>query len=329
MAFSFYNPYLLFLLFLIPLYLYSYWRRERKGAAVRFSSTDLLARLGPSPAAVFRHLIPILRCLVIGLVVLALARPRQGLEETRITVEGIDIALCVDVSGSMELPDFELNGEQVSRLTAAKDVIARFITVRDGDRIGMVVFASLAYTQCPLTIDYGVLLQLLEKVHIGMIEDGTAIGSGIAAALNRLRDSEADSRIIILLTDGENNTGTIGPATAAEMARSLGIKIYTIGIGPRQSYRIRDRFGRVGTVHPLDPTGLKEIASITKGEYFSAWDTGSLEKIFELINRMEKTTGEEYIYTEYKELYVYFILAALVFLLAEIVLINTRFRRLP
>ncbi len=329
MTFQFNNPNLLFLLFLIPVYLFFYWRNQ-KGTAIRFSSIRGLKKIGPSPGVIFRHSVAVIRCLAILFLVLALARPQKGIRDTKITTEGIDIVLTADVSGSMNTPDFVLKGNRVSRLAAAKEVIAGFIKERSSDRIGMVVFGSLAYTQCPLTIDYGVLLDLLEEVHIGMVDEKmTAIGSGITTSLNRLRESESKSKIIILLTDGENNTGKIDPQTAAQMAETLDIKIYTIGIGPREAYRRRGRFGQIETVNPLDPTGLKEIAATTGGEYFPAWDTGSLKRIFELINEMEKTTGEEVIYTEYNELFPYLITAGLIFLLIGVVLEKTRFRRLP
>jgi len=329
MWFTFHNSNLLFLLLLIPLYLFFYWR-NLKGTAIRFSSIRGVKKIGPSPTVVFRHSVAVLRCLAIFFLVLALARPQKGIRDTRITTEGIDIVLTVDVSGSMDYADFVLDGEKVSRLAAAKDVIARFIDERTSDRIGMVVFGSLAYTQCPLTSDYGVLLQLLEKVHVGMVDDKqTAIGSGIVTSLNRLRESETKSKIIILLTDGENNAGKINPPTAANMAKALDIKIYTIGIGPRKSYTLRVSPFQTITINPLDPTGLKEIAATTGGEYFAAWDTASLKRIFELINTMEKTTGEEVIYTEYNELFPYFIGVGLLILLIGVLLSNTRFRRLP
>jgi len=329
MGLSFNNPNLLFLLLLIPLYLFFYWRNQR-GTAVRFSSIRTLQKIGPSPGVIFRHSVAVLRGLAIIFLVLALARPQKGIQDTRITTEGIDIALTVDVSGSMRTQDFVLDGNKVSRLAAAKDVIARFIEERASDRIGMVVFGSLAYTQCPLTIDYGVLLQLLEEVKVGMVdEEKTAIGAGIVTSLNRLRESESKSKIIILLTDGENNAGKINPPTAARMAETLDIKISTFAIGPRKSNSRRISPFQVETVHPLDPTGLKEIAATTGGEYFPAWDTGSLERIFELIDTLEKTTGEEVIYTEYNELFSYLIAAGLIFLLLGVILEKTRFRRLP
>jgi Ca-activated chloride channel family protein len=266
--------------------------------------------------------------------VVALARPRQGLEETKVSTEGIDIVLAVDVSGSMLAEDFKIGGERRNRLEVVKKVIGNFILGRESDRIGMVVFAGRAYTQCPLTLDYNVLLQLLDKARIGMVEDGTSIGSAIATCLNRLRNTKAESKVIILLTDGVNNLGKIDPQTAAEMARTLGVKIYTIGAGSKGEvpYPVTDIWGR--TVYqpvsiPIDDESLEKIAQTTGGRYFAAEDTGSLEKIFKLIDGMEKTASESTIYTEYRELFPYFAIPAFCCLLIGIVLENTRFRRLP
>lgn len=335
MRFTFHNPNILFLLFLISLYLFFYWRNQ-KGVAVRFSSIRILKEMGPSPGIFFRHSMAVLRCLAIFFLVLALARPQKGIQETRVITEGIDIMLTVDVSTSMLAEDFTWGGKRYNRLEVAKQVIANFIHERSGDRIGMVVFAGQAYSQCPLTVDYGVLLELLDKAEIGMIEDGTAIGSAIATSLNRLRESEAVSKIIILLTDGDNNAGKIDPQTAARMAETLGIKIYTIGIGSQEPvpYPV-GRNPRTGkyiyrpVTIPLNDASLKEIARTTEGEYFRASSTTTLEKIFTAIDEMEKTTGEEFIYTEYNELFPFFIVLGLLCLLADVVLRNTRFRRLP
>ncbi|MFH1038749.1 MAG: VWA domain-containing protein [PVC group bacterium] len=335
MGFAFHNPNLLLLLLLIPLYLFFYWRQQ-KGVAVRFSTIGILKEMGPSPGIVFRHTTAVLRCLAIICLVVALARPQKGIQETRITTEGIDIMLTVDTSTSMLAEDFTWDGKRHNRLDVAKQVITNFIREREGDRIGLVVFASLAYTQCPLTVDYGVLLELLDKTRIGMVEDGTAIGGAIATSLNRLRESEAKSKIIILLTDGENNTGKIDPQTAAQMAGTLEIKIYTVGIGSNEPvpYPVgRDpRTGQFvfrAVVIPLNDASLQEIARTTGAEYFRASNTRTLEKIFSIIDEMEKTTGEEVVYTEYNELFPGFAAAGLLALLGSVVLGNTRFRRLP
>ncbi len=335
MAFTFHNPNLLFLLLLIPLHLFFYWR-QRKGVAVRFSTIRIAKEVRPAPGMYFRHIPAALRCLAIFFLVVALARPQKGIQETRITTEGIDIMLTVDTSTSMRAEDFTWSGKRYNRLDVAKQVIDNFIRERDGDRIGLIVFASQAYTQCPLTVDYGVLMELLDKTQIGMVKDGTAIGDAIATGLNRLRESKAKSKIIILLTDGENNTGKIDPQTAAQMAESLKIKIYTVGIGSNEPvpYPVaRDprtgQFIYQSVVIPLNDASLQEIARTTGGEYFRASNTRTLEKIFSTIDKMEKTTGEEIIYTEYNELFPYFITLGLLALLASVILGNTLFRRLP
>jgi len=334
MGFQFQNPALLWLLFLIPAYLFFYWKQQ-KGVAVRFSTIATAKRIAPSASLLFRHSLALLRSGAILFLVIALARPQQGIRETRITTEVIDIILTVDVSTSMLAEDFTWGGKRYNRLEAAKKVIRDFIEGRTSDRIGMVVFAARAYTQCPLTVDYQILLQLLNKVEIGMIEDGTAIGNAIATSLNRLRDSEAKSKVIILLTDGVNNAGKIDPQTAAEMAAAMGVKIYTIGIGTRGEapYPVA-RDSRGGFIYqnvkiPIDPESLKKIARATEGEYYRAVDTDSLEKIFKNIDELEKTPVETSIYTEYNELFPYFIFPGLLLLLAGVVLAATRFRRLP
>lgn len=334
MEFSFQNPVFLFGLLLAPLYLYLYLRR-RKATAVRFSSVRIPQEVSPGPGSLFRHSPAVLRFLSLVFLVLALARPRRGIRETRFTSEGIEIVIAIDVSTSMLAEDFTWAGHRRNRLEVAKEVIGPFIRERRGDRIGLVVFAGRAYTQCPLTMDYGILLDLLEKVQIGMIEDRTAIGSAIVTGLNRLRQTEAKSKIIILLTDGENNAGKIDPLTAARMASALEVKIYPIGIGSNQPvpYPVRDPLtGRTiyqNVIIPLNDRSLAEIAGTTGGQYFRAAETGTLEEIFALIDRMEKTPAEAVIYTEYRELFPFFIAAGLVALLAGVVLGETVFRRLP
>ncbi len=335
MELSFHNPIFLLGLVLVPLYLLGYFR-ERKAAAVRFSSIRLPKEISPGPGSIFRHSPAALRALSLTLLVLALARPRQGIRETRVTDEGIEIVIAIDVSTSMLAEDFTWGGQRRNRLEVAKEVIAPFIRERRGDRIGLVVFGGRAYTQCPLTVDYGVLLDLLDRVEIGMVEDRTAIGSAIVTGLNRLRQSEAKSKIIILLTDGESNAGKIDPLTAARMAAALEVKIYPVGIGSNQPVPYpAARDGRTGRVIyrnlliPLNDRELEEIARTTGGRYFKAAETGTLEEIFDLIDRMEKTPVEAVIYTEYRELFPLLIAAGLLSLLAGVILSETRFRRLP
>jgi Ca-activated chloride channel family protein len=268
------------------------------------------------------------------LMVLALSRPQASIEKTRVYIEGIDIVLAVDVSSSMKAMDFRVKGERVNRLQVVKDVVADFIKKRKNDRIGLVAFSALAYTVCPLTLDHDWLEKNLERVRTGMIEDGTAIGSAISAAVNRLRDTEAKEKVVILLTDGRNNAGRISPVAAAEAARALGIKVYTIGAGTKglAPYPMKDTRGNT-VVRPveirIDDELLKQIADITDGRYFRATDTRSLVKIYDEIDKLEKTRMEQTGYDLYRELFGYFLVPGLILLLLEKVLSNTVFRRIP
>ncbi len=276
----------------------------------------------------------LLRVVALALVVIALARPQQGLESSRLHTEGIDIVLAVDVSGSMLAEDFTLHGSRRNRLDVVKDVVKEFVEHRLNDRIGLVVFAGRPYTQCPLTTDHGWLLSQLDRVEIGMVEDGTAIGSGIATALNRLRQSKAKSRIIVLLTDGVNNAGTVTPDAAAQLAKTLGIRIYTIGAGTKglAPYPATDIFGRrvyQQVKIEVDDEGLTKIARLTEGQYFRATDTDSLRTIYHEIDRMEKTTIEQPQYLSYKEWYPWFVIPAMLLLLSEVVVGETWLRVLP
>jgi Ca-activated chloride channel family protein len=251
-----------------------------------------------------------------------------------VTTEGIDIILALDVSSSMLAEDFNLDRKRRNRLYVAKEVVKDFIKWRENDRMGMVVFAGQAYTQCPLTLDYDVLLQFLEKVEVGMVEDGTAIGSAIGVCVNRLRTSKAESKVVILLTDGRNNAGEIDPLTAAELSKTYGMKIYTVGAGTKglAPYPTKGLFGMKtyrSIEIDIDDDGLTEIAKITGGKYFRATDTRSLKEIYRQIDSLEKTKMEEAIYTEYDELFHYLVIPALGMLLFEVVLANTRFRRIP
>jgi len=230
--------------------------------------------------------------------------------------------------------DFHLKNKRRNRLYVSKEVVKDFIEWRENDRIGMVVFAGQAYTQCPLTLDYDVLLQFLEKVEIGMVEDGTAIGSAIGVCVNRLKTSKAKSKVVILLTDGRNNAGGIDPLTAAELAKTFGTKIYTVGAGTKglAPYPVKNLFG-LKTYRSIqidiDEEGLTEIAKITGGRYFRATDTASLKEVYRQIDSLEKTKMEEAKYTEYSELFTYLLIPAFGILLLEVVLANTRFRRIP
>ncbi|MEW6535122.1 MAG: VWA domain-containing protein [Candidatus Auribacterota bacterium] len=329
------NPWLLTLLLLIPL-MWFLSRKRRFTTSIKFSDISNLKRLKPSLMFRLRHLLTVLRMTALALLVIGLARPQKGIETTRITTEGIDIVLALDVSGSMRAQDFTIDNKRTDRLTVVKNVVHDFIAKRKNDRIGTVVFARYAYTQCPLTLDYGVLLQLLESVKIvdTQEEDGTAIGSAIATSVRRIKDSKAKSKIIILLTDGRNNIFDIDPMTASEIAKSFGLKIYTIGVGTygEVPYPMQDFFGRT-VLRPvridIDETALKSIAEATGGEYFRATDSKSLREIYDIIDRMEKTETQSDIYMDYDEGFFYFVLPGLALLIAEIILANTRFRKIP
>jgi Ca-activated chloride channel family protein len=266
--------------------------------------------------------------------VIALARPQHGNEQTKVKTEGIDIVLAVDVSGSMLAEDFEIGGRRHNRLYVIKQVVKDFIQKRTNDRLGLVVFAGRAYTQCPMTLDYGMLLQLLEKVDIGMVEDGTAIGSGIGSSVDRLKNTKTKSKVVILLTDGRNNSGEIDPFTAAEIAKTLGIKVYTIGAGTKglAPFPAIDLFGNTVMRQvkiDIDDDALREIAKITDGKYYRATDTESLKEIYRQIDKLEKTESEVTQYTEYSELFHYFLLPAFGLLLFELGLKKTKFRKIP
>ncbi len=321
------------IIILVPLILANYIFRKDSGI-LRFSSLNYFKRIGQGRSVKYRHILIALRVLIIVLLVIALARPQSGKSHSKVTTEGIDIILALDVSGSMLAEDFHLKNKRRNRLYVSKEVVKDFIEWRENDRIGMVVFAGQAYTQCPLTLDYDVLLQFLEKVEIGMVEDGTAIGSAIGVCVNRLKSSKAKSKVVILLTDGRNNAGGIDPLTAAELSKTFGMKIYTVGAGTKglAPYPVKNLFG-LKTYRSIqidiDEEGLTEIAKITGGKYFRATDTASLKEVYRQIDSLEKTKMEEAKYTEYSELFIYLLIPALGILLFEVVLANTRFRRIP
>ncbi len=330
---NFQNPWMLILLPVAAAVLLYSMKGDRQ-PAIRFSTGSLLSGLKSTlKLRMFRGII-FVRMLALFLIIIALSRPQLMLQESRIETEGIDIVLAVDTSTSMLAEDFELGGKRDNRLEVVRDVVKDFISRRHSDRIGIVAFAANAYTVSPLTLDYGWLMQNLERVKIGMTEDGTAIGSGISSALNRLKDSEAKGKVVILLTDGRNNAGKISPLTAADAARALNIKVYTIGAGSKGlvPYPAKDFFGN--TVYrqvqiDIDEETLNKIAEKTKALYYRATDTKSLRNIYEEIDKIEKTPIEEKGYTEYKELFHYFLIPALVLLLMEVILKNTVLRRIP
>jgi len=327
------NPLILVLLpFAVLAIIYA--GRRNKPLGFRFSSGELLDGLQGSLKTRLGRKLYFVRILSAVFIIFAFTRPQSPVADSRVETEGIDIVLAVDSSTSMLAEDFKVGPRRLNRIDVVKDVVRDFIKARRNDRIGMVTFSGRAYTVCPLTLDYNWLLQNIDRINSGMVEDGTAIGSGIASALNRLKDTLAKSRVIILLTDGRNNAGKISPLTAAEAARALKIKIYTIGAGSKGPvpYPVRVVFGRKVYEQievDLDEETLANIATITDGKYFRATDTESLRNIYREIDALEKTPIEYKGYQEHNELFAYFLIPGLALLLLEIVLTNTYLRKLP
>ena len=318
------SPWLLSLLILTPFLaaLPLLAGKRLRASALRYADITLTTDLPLSWRHYLQHLLPVLRLLVIILAIVAVARPQSGQQREVIRGEGVDITLALDISGSMGEPDFY----PYNRLEAAKQVISDFIAGRKFDRLGLVVFARNAFIQSPPTLDYQVLLELLDEVKLADelgIQDGTAIGMGLANAASMLKDSEAKSRVVILLTDGYNNAGQIDPLTAAEAARALNIKVYTIGAGTIASQSLRGG----GILGGRDV--LQEIAETTGGLYFTADDTRGLQEIYDQIDELEKSEVEVRVYTEYRELAVWFLLPALVIFILEMLLRQTALRKIP
>jgi Ca-activated chloride channel family protein len=325
------HPMYLLGLLLVPALIARYvWQQRRGLATLRYSSLALAEPLLASPWLKWRHVPFALRMVALALLCLGLARPQTVDVEEEILTPGIDIMMAIDNSTSMAAEDLEPN-----RLTAAKKVVEDFVEGRRNDRIGLVVFAGRSYPRCPLTLDYGILRALLDGVQFASREeDGTAIGMGLANAVNRLRDAKGKSQVIILLTDGRNNQGEIDPATAADLAHSLGVKVYTIGVGTtgEAPYPYDDPvFGRryVMLRVDLDEKSLREIAARTGGSYFRATDADRLREIFEEIDLMEKTEVKMKRYERFGELYLYLLVPAGLLLLVEQGLAVSRFRSLP
>jgi len=327
--------FLLLLLFLIPV-VWVYLRRERSShPAVRFSDLSVVKKLRPSALIKWRHAVFALRCAAISLLTVALARPQLGRSDSEVTTEGIDIMLILDVSQSMEALDFKPD----NRLAVAKQTISDFIKKRQSDRLGLVVFAARAYTKCPLTLDHNVLGQFVSDIDFTDFSYQTAIGTAIATAANRLKGSPAKSKVMILATDGANNAGEIPPVTAANAAKELGIKIYTIGIGKKgkvpMPVQVQDPF--TGQVFKqvqmmesdLDEQTLVNIADATGGKYFRATDAEKLKAIYDQIDKMEKTVIKTKVYASFDEKFYSWLWAGFVLLLLEHLLQYTRFRRIP
>lgn len=317
-------------LILLPLMAAWYvWRGRRATAAMKLSGFENLdERLGSSRIWL-RHSLFLMRMGVFTLLIVVLARPQSSNRWEEVTTEGIDIVMCMDISGSMRAMDFRPN-----RLEAAKDVGIEFVNARENDRFGLVVFAGESFTQCPMTTDRAVVVNFMKDIDFGVIEDGTAIGMGLATAVNRVKESKARSKVIILLTDGVNNRGEVGPVTAAEIAAGFGIRVYTIGVGSRGSAPIpvQDVFGRTVTRNmpvEIDEEVLRKIAESTDGAYFRATDNNKLREIYQEIDQLEKTKLDVKQFSKKKEEYFPFLLAALILLLLEILLRYTAFRTIP
>lgn len=327
--------FLLFLLFWIPM-IYIYLRREKgKKPTIRFSHLEPIKKAPVSFFVKTRHIVFVLRLIGFGLLVVGLARPQKGQSNQEILTEGVDIMLVLDISESMQALDFQPE----NRLAVAKKTIKEFIHKRHSDRIGLVVFAARSYTKCPLTLDYNVLDQFLDEITFTDFSYQTAIGTAISTAANRLKDSNAKSKVIILLTDGANNAGEITPLTAAKAAAELGIKIYTVGVGKEgrvpMPVLLQDPFTgktirQVQIVEAdLDEKTLKEIAELTKAYYFRADSPEKLAEVYDQIDKMEKTEIKTKIYTSYEEKFYAWLWAGFLFILLEQILTNTRYRRIP
>lgn len=327
------DPFLLGLLALLPFCWWA-WRRTTRPATLRFPALAILRTVGVGRRAHWRWLPMALRLAAAGLLVFALARPQLGKAESRIHTEGIDIMLAVDVSGSMLAEDFTISGQRVNRLEAVKSVVREFVGNRPQDRIGLVLFAARPYTQAPLTLDHGWLLQNLERAQIGMLEDGTAVGSALASAVNRLEPSTAKSKLVVLLTDGQSNAGKVSPEQAAQAAKTLGQRVYTIGAGTNglAPFPATDLFGNK-VYRPMqvdiDEATLKKIAAETGGRYFRATDTESLKEVYDEIDKLEKSPSEEPRYTDYEEMAAWLLAPAVLLLLGELLLRHTLVRVLP
>ncbi|HBX52333.1 MAG: aerotolerance regulator BatA [Bacteroidetes bacterium RIFOXYA12_FULL_35_11] len=327
---EFANPgFFYLLLVLIPMVAWYIWKQRDIHASMQISSLNGFSKAPKSYKIYFRHLLFILRIFAIIFLVFVLARPQSTNSWQDVTTEGIDIVLAMDVSGSMLAEDFKPN-----RLEAAKDVAKEFIEARPNDRIGLVVFSGESFTQCPLTIDHVILINLLKGIKSGMIEDGTAIGTGLANAIARIKDSDAKSRVIILMTDGVSNMGNIAPVTAAEIAKTFGIRVYTIGVGTKglAPYPMKTPWGTTQYQNmevEIDEPVLRDIAGLTDGKYFRATDNKTLKNIYKEIDKLEKAKINVTNYSKKKEEFLFWGLLAALMILLEILLKNTLLKNTP
>jgi len=326
---EFADPYFLTLLILIPIILF--WKKRKFGkSALIYSDVGTIKAGKSSLRQRLKPWMGWLQILILVLLIIGMARPRTRNSQSTITTEGIDIMMALDVSRSMLIEDMG----NLNRMDAAKDVAEKFVRGRQSDRVGLVVFAGKSFTQCPLTVDYQILTALIRQVSIGVVEDGTAIGMGLINSVNRLRESKSKSKVIILLTDGQNNRGEIDPMTAAQIAQALNIRVYTIGAGKDGLARIPvddPFFGKqyVTAEVKIDEETLKGIAEITGGQYFRATNLKALEEIYDQIGQLEKTKIDVKTYFRYEDLYPYLLVPALILLFLHFILIRTVFIELP
>lgn len=327
---EFAHPYFFYALLAIPLIVWWYVKKHRTRVAdLQLSTLEGFKNAPRSFRERAKHVPFIIRMLVLALLVTILARPQSSSSLQDITTEGIDIVLAMDISGSMLAEDFKPN-----RIEAAKKVAIDFIDRRPTDRIGLVVFAGESFTQCPITTDHSVIKNMFDGIKSGMLEDGTAIGMGLATSVKRLKDSEAKSKVIILLTDGINNRGSVAPLTAAEIAETFGIRVYTVGIGTKGTapYPMRNAFGMLQYQQvevKIDEDLMQEISQMTDGKYFRATDNESLKEVYQEIDQLEKSKIDVVEYRKKKEEFLPFGITALLLLLAELLLRNTILRTIP
>jgi Ca-activated chloride channel homolog len=325
---TFAEPLFLYLLIVVPAMVAFYLLKQQKiSASLRMPGLQPFTNAGTTFRHYLRHILFALRTLAIALLIIVLARPQKTDKFQDVSTEGIDIVLTQDISGSMLARDFKPD-----RLEAAKNIATEFISGRPYDRIGLVVFSGESFTQCPLTTDHAVLINLLREIQSGMIEDGTAIGMGLATAVNRIKDSQAKSKVIILLTDGVNNRGEIAPATAADIAKTFGIRVYTIGVGTQGTapYPVQTPYGIQYQDMPveIDEGILQQISQTTGGKYFRATDNNSLEKIYKEIDKLEKSKIDVKQFTRKEERYLLPALIAFFMVVFEIIVRNTIFKNI-
>ena len=328
--FEFISPGFFYLFIVIALMIIWYLYKGKKATAtISVSGFEGFSDENFGLKVYLRHLLFAFRIIALSLLIIALARPQSTNRWEKVSTEGIDIVMAMDISGSMKAMDFKPN-----RLEAAKEMGGKFVTSRPDDRFGLVVFAGESFTQCPLTTDRAVVSNFMNELNFGMVEDGTAIGMGLATAVNRIKDSKAESKVIILLTDGVNNQGEIGPLTAAELAATYGIRVYTIGVGSigQAPYPVQDYFGKTVVRRmdvEIDEDVLKRIAVLTSGKYFRATDNNKLREIYSEIDAMEKTQLDVKQFSKRKEEYFPLLLLAIGIIGLEIILRYTLFRTIP